>query len=198
MTLASWEIGHPVDTVQNTVWSFSTGSAPPPGFIIIDPNNGAIDDWSSVPVLRDDPNDDSTYGTDLRYEIDKVWAGNNASPPTEFYFRVDYLGAATSANLYRVRFDCNRNGSFSDAVDVYVDYSPEIDIVVQYQGSGGPGEYYPPPEAFGEAFGTGPSSCGELRKGQPGLGRGELHFNLVGSDLDNGRSQTALAPTSKM
>ena len=156
-------------TTDGPIWSFGTGSAPPPGFITIDPNNGAIDDWSSVPVLRDDPNDDSTYGTDLRYEIDKVWVGNNASPPTEFYFRVDYLGVATSANLYRVKFDCNRNGSFSDAVDVYVDYSPEIDIVVQYQGSGGPGEYYPPPEAFGEAFGTGPSSA-EWKVGPIALG----------------------------
>jgi hypothetical protein len=104
--------------------------------VTIDTNDGAVDtNWSAVPMLYDDGGD----GVADNYNIAEAWMGNNASPPTEFYFRVNLWnsGLLPVNSSLEAALDCNQNGLFDEVVDVTVAYqllSGGLELVVECQG----------------------------------------------------------------
>ncbi len=86
--------------------------------VTINTNSGGIDGaWSSVTVLRDDPNGDAATDRD----IDQVWI-TNESDYSKYYFRMDYVGTPHDDYIPVVKLDCNNNHSYTDAEDVWVYY----------------------------------------------------------------------------
>lgn len=97
----------------------------------INTNDGSVDaNWAIEPVFDDDPDADGNEYA----EIDKVWITNN-SEKSIFYFRVDTLMAAGNEEVMIARLDCNRNGSFTDAVDVAVIGDGYPDLSYECQGN---------------------------------------------------------------
>ena len=98
----------------------------------IDTNDGSVDpNWSAVTMLRDDPDNDSATPSDA--ELDKVWIANNSALDT-FYFRADNLFQLPATELIAAKLDCNRNGSYTDPVDVVVLIDLYLDTSFECQG----------------------------------------------------------------
>jgi hypothetical protein len=91
-------------------------------YVTINTNNGAVDDWSSVPVLVSDGVDVSNSN----YDINNAWMGNDAATPSEVYFRVDLVGGPLPSlgDSLEARLDCSTpaDGDFQDPEDMVVYY----------------------------------------------------------------------------
>jgi hypothetical protein len=104
---------------------------------IIDTDDGNIDaDWPAVSATLFDGDD---YADD-DFDIARVWvtnAGNYA------YFRATLVGSGgfgySQDNYIVANLDCNRNGVNTDAQDILVFYSPNMDLAFECQGNDQPG-----------------------------------------------------------
>ena len=91
-------------------------------------------------------------GEDPGYNIQAFWVGTNADPPTEYYFRADLDAAMPAGGFLEARLDCNGDGDFVDAVDVLVDYQPDVDGTVVLDGT--ETNIDSQPDEYGEATDT--------------------------------------------
>lgn len=118
-------------------------------FISINTNDGAVDvNWPATP-FRNDAAGDASAG----YDIINFWVGTDANPPTQYFFRADLDAAMSGTNPFlEARLDCNNNGNFEEAVDVWVDYIPATDDTQVWAGDLSVDHVQP--ASYGEATST--------------------------------------------
>jgi hypothetical protein len=99
------------------------------GFFRINTNDGQVDSlWSDKPMWSDPQNDSGDGGAG--YDLLTGWAAPDSLEPSFYSFRVTLAAPANvDDTVVSARFDCNLNGDFGDAIDVYVDYDMTIDRV---------------------------------------------------------------------
>jgi hypothetical protein len=101
-------------------------------FFTINTNDGLDDPNWPVSPFTTDPTGDAPSN----YDIQSFWAGTDANPPNNYYFRADLVGTLSMAidDYLFSRLDCNDNGSMADSVDVLIGYVPETDTLLVAQG----------------------------------------------------------------
>lgn len=111
-----WVIAIVVLTITSVVYA---------AHVTIDTDNAMLDAaWSNVSMLLDSAEWGDVGNTN--YDIGEVWVGNDASPPSEIYFRADLEGTLLAFDRLEARVDCTGDNDFTDTQDVIVYYQLNV------------------------------------------------------------------------